>query len=653
MYGVSYSGTFQGGGNPNHDIYGSDVYMVAGSPRPGTVIGIIQKYSLATNTITTYSFKDTRYGCASVVYGTSVYAIAGQRDGSGSWAVLNDVVVFNILTSTYSTVTVSSGSLSARLFHTATLYSTSIYVIGGVNGAYISSVAVFNIGTSAWTTPTTTGGFTARRDHSATLYTLKNNYLIYVIGGYNDAHLGDVWSFNIYSNVWTSVSFTGTFTARSGHSASLYNGIIYVVGGSCTSNNIQAFKVATKSWSTISTSAPTGRYHTGILYNNFIYTFGGTKGDDSHDFVYMYPLVGGTLIIIIIIIIIYCHHYNYLLLLDEYMLSSVPYTGAFDGGDLRYTTLYNDDIYAITYTAGSTSNVIQVFSVDTNKWSRVPYTGTIGARYGYACVIYTSPTGSIGMYIIGGWSSTAAAPLNDVVVYDFSTSSFSTVTTVGVSSGASLLARYYHTATLIDYYIFVIGGVGGGTGICFNDVPVYNMMLKAWSVLPTTGTFSPRSHHTATFYNNVIYVIGGYVYGSALSDVMSLNIVSRAWSTISTTGTFTARYGHSAVLYGTSIYVIGGKGSSITPVIDAINVFSILTSRWSSVPYTNPLPLRYLHSSLLYGGVIYILGGKATSSDASLNDVASFEVPGNTIVLLLPLLILLTLLLSSSSSSSS
>jgi len=309
------------------------------------------------------------------------------------------------------------------------------------------------------------------------------------------------------------------------------------------------------------------------------------------------------------------------------MLSSVPYTGTFDGGDLRYTAVYNDDIYAFTYSSGNTGNIIQTFSIDTNKWSRVAYSGSIGARYGYAIVTYTSSTGATSLYIIGGWSASAATPLNDIVVYDFSSSSFSTVTTI--ASVVSFTARYYHSATLINTYIFVIGGVGNN--IYMNDVSVYNMAIKSWALLATTGsTFIPRAHHTATYYNNVIYVIGGY-NGGIFNDVMSLSIVTKSWTTVSTTGTFTARYGHSAANFGSNIYVIGGKGSSAAPVIDAINVFNILTSTWSAVPYTTPTPLRYLHSSIQYNGVIYILGGKAISSDASLNDVASFEIPGITI----------------------
>ena len=286
IYGVSYSGTFDGGTIPNNVILGSDVYIVAGAPSAGVQSNLIQKFSIATNTFTSYTFKDTRWGCASVAYGSSIYTISGQ---SGS--VLTDVVVFNTITSAISTV--STGSFTGRLLHTATLYSTSIYIIGGENGGYRSDVSVFNVATSTWSVPTTTGGFTARRLHSATLYTSNNNFLIYVIGGNNGGDLNDVWAFNIYSNVWTSVAYSGTFTARNQHSASLYNGIIYVVGGTCTSNDVQAFKVATASWSTILTSAPKAYSHTGVLYNNFIYTLGGWDTKGAHDFVYMYPLVGG------------------------------------------------------------------------------------------------------------------------------------------------------------------------------------------------------------------------------------------------------------------------------------------------------------------------------------------------------------------------
>ena len=267
--------------------------MVAGSPSSGAVWDTIQKFNIASNTMSVVTYSGNlieRYGQASVLYGSFIYTIGGQ---AGYGTVHSDVVVFDILASSISTVTVVSGTFTARMLHTATLSSASIYVIGGYGNAnnYLSDVSVFNIATSTWSTLTTTG-FTARRQHSATLY----GNLIYVIGGNNGGDLNEVWTFNIVTNAWTLVTYNGIFTARNSHSASLYNGVIYVIGGTSTINNIQSFTIATNTWTTLNSASPTIAAHTAVVYNNFIFTLGGYPNDR---FIYMYPLVAGNLITIL------------------------------------------------------------------------------------------------------------------------------------------------------------------------------------------------------------------------------------------------------------------------------------------------------------------------------------------------------------------
>ena len=292
-YSVSYTGTtLQGDTIPNGILYGGYVYIVAGSPASGSVWNTIQKFNIATNTMSTVSYSGTlkeRYAQASVLYGSFIYTIGGQTGPTLGYEVLSDVVVFDILASSISTVTTSGTTFTSRLLHTATLTSASIYVIGGFSGAgtYLNDVWVFNIATSTWSQLTTTGTtFTSRRQHTATLYA----NLIYVIGGFNGGYLNEVWTFNIVTNAWSLVSYSGIFTARNSHSATLYNGVIYVIGGTSTINNIQSFSIATNTWTTISSAAPTFSAHTAVLYNNFIYTLGGYL---NGRFIYMYPLVAG------------------------------------------------------------------------------------------------------------------------------------------------------------------------------------------------------------------------------------------------------------------------------------------------------------------------------------------------------------------------
>jgi len=290
-YSVSYTGTTVVPSTLGVK-YGEYVYIVAGAPGSGVVWNTVQKFNIATNTMSTVTYSGTlqeRYGNPSVLYGSFIYTIGGQTGPTYGWTVLSDVVVFDILASSFSTVT-TTGSFTARLLHSATLTSASIYVIGGMGTTnnYLAEVWVFNIVTSAWSAVTTTGSFTARNRHTATLYA----NLIYVIGGYNGGNLNEVWTFNIVTNAWSLVSYSGIFTARCDHSAVLYNGVIYVIGGTSTINYIQSFSISTNTWTKISAAAPPLVGLTAVLYNNFIYAL-TTNG------IYMYPLVSGNLITIL------------------------------------------------------------------------------------------------------------------------------------------------------------------------------------------------------------------------------------------------------------------------------------------------------------------------------------------------------------------
>lgn len=71
------------------------------------------------------------------------------------------------------------------------------------------------------------------------------------------------------------------------------------------------------------------------------------------------------------------------------------------------------------------------------------------------------------------------------------------------------LGRYGHTATLVGFYMFIIGGKNTG-GHLF-DVSMINLLNFQWESKPVFGASIPeaRAYHTTTLYDSRLYIIGG------------------------------------------------------------------------------------------------------------------------------------------------
>jgi len=167
----------------------------------------------------------------------------------------------------------------------ATLYNGLIYLTGGYGGqmATAYSLQTYNIATSTFSTISFTGSFTYRWLHSATLV----GSLIYIIGGGKAGgnNNNEVWVLDTASNAFSQVTYSGSFTGREGHCGIYWNGGIYVfgghndnVGGTTNFNDMNLFFVPTNTWSQISYSGSTSTraYFGSVLYNNAIYIIAGS-----------------------------------------------------------------------------------------------------------------------------------------------------------------------------------------------------------------------------------------------------------------------------------------------------------------------------------------------------------------------------------------
>jgi N-acetylneuraminic acid mutarotase len=287
------------------------------------------------------------------------------------------------------------------------------------------------------------------------------------------------------------------------------------------------------------------------------------------------------------------------------MFTVSPYTGTPNLRASHAPVVDNGVMYVI---GGDSSGTIQAdvktFNIATTTWSTVTTSGTFTGRYGHSATLYND-----GIYVIGGRTFTSNVGLPDVLLFTISTSTWSTITT----NGATFPGRCYHTATLYNDEIYVIAGQNDDSGYQKNDVFKFSISTSTWTSITYTGTFDKIVGHTATLYNDEIYVIGGNKYGGGfLNYVRKFTIATNVWTTITYSGTFNARYLHTATLYNDVIYVIAGLYANTN--FNDMYMYDITTSSWTTIVYTGSFTYRGYHTAVYYNDNIYIHGGCYTSA---------------------------------------
>ena len=166
-------------------------------------------------------------------------------------------------------------------------------------------------------------------------------------------------------------------------------------------------------------------------------------------------------------------------------------------------------------------------------------------------------------------------------------------------------------------YILVFAGNINGT---LNDsVYFYDYINPTHSYFETLN-YTPRQYASAVNYN-FIYLIGGNDGTGCTDKVQYLN---NTW--VDTHELPEPRSNHTSVVYKNRIYVIGGKtntGSIENSVIWFDNATTSGGLYWNPAePLTTP---RYDHSSTVFNGKIYVIGGKSEEDESLLNTMEIYN----------------------------
>jgi len=189
-------------------------------------------------------------------------------------------------------------------------------------------------------------------------------------------------------------------------------------------------------------------------------------------------------------------------------------------------------------------------------------------------------------------------------------------------AGSFQTARWNHTSVAYNGRLYVIGGYAGSN---FADVQsaTFNNDGTLGTFAPTTSLPGIRANHASTVYGGVVYTVGG-VSDTLLPEVHLSRVGADgslgAWTP--TTALPAYRAYHTLNAHNGYLYVAGGwsNGHPDSEVLAAPILSDGTVGAWAE---TNVFgQSRYLHSSAVSNGRIYITGGDSGVAGTSyLNDV--------------------------------
>jgi len=534
-----------------------------------------------------------RYGHASVVVGTNLYALGGFGE-----APLDSVerATINADGSLGSFELVPGVKLAtARYRHAALVIGNSIYVLGGLTDTPVDSIERAVIGADGSLGPFTivAGNHLATPRHSHAVALVGST--LYVVGG--TSGLGA--TSNVEQATVERDGSLGSFAAasasmtraRSGQTLGVFGNTLYAIGGADGVGAIDSIDRATigadgalgpfeRARAPLVT--PRGSHATAVV-GNFLYVVGGIgTGSGSLASIERATFNVGTTMGI------------------STTASGVTFTDARSEATIVAIGRY---LYAIggAATDGGTIERAEI----TDAGSVGPFMTVPGIaqaiprrRHGIAVI-------GRYVYVVGGKSSTTT--LNSIeratIQPDGSLGTFATVYTLQ-------RARKDHTCVVIDKYLYVLGGDDGTS----SSTSIERATIAADGSLGEFEIVSAelaelRQGAKSILLGDKLYMIGGYFALVQRSTVDGTGLLS-TFSTLANTLSNQERFEATITIVGDHIHVLGGDILSGSGASERASIALDGTLSDFGVGSTESV-LRSGHSAIVIGNYLHVIGGNA------------------------------------------
>ena len=183
------------------------------------------------------------------------------------------------------------------------------------------------------------------------------------------------------------------------------------------------------------------------------------------------------------------------------------------------------------------------------------------------------------------------------------------------TAAATWPGRYGHASVVYDGKMWVVGaGPTSAYPFVANDV-WYSSDGVRWTSATMAAQWPPRTAHAAVVFANKIWVMGG---DSGVLDPRHRNDVwyssdGRTWTSATLSAPWPARAGHTSVVFGGKMWVLGG-GSPESGLKNDV-WYSADGVHWTSATLSAKWSPRAVHTSVVHDGKMWVIGGYVSKSD--------------------------------------
>ena len=491
----------------------------------------------------------------------AIFALGSQNTGPS-----NIVDYYNSTSNTWSNSTLSI----SRQYPTGLAYGSNFYCFGGTNSQNVgyNITDIYNIDTNSWSTMS----FKFGRGYATST---NIGPLLIIAGGYSSGYLSSAEIFDSFSNTWSNSTISA---ARIYLSATSLGCKAFFAGGNGlngVSSIVDVYDASTKSWAIMNSLGYSSYFLSAVTVGQVAIFAGGSGGINNLAVNYislycstgMYPIKG---------------------------ICSCPYGSFYNGTGCSNCTAgsYSSTILVsscLNCTAGS-------YSQSGASVCKLCSLGTFSSINGVGnCTICAAGTFSI--YSGSNNSSLCLSCPSNALIKS------------SVSSALSSPRRQLGVASVSDKAYF---GGGYGDSTFYNTIDVYDYSTGSWSTLSTVLSVARAAIITTALSSKIIFFCG-YVASSVPSAV--IDIIDINSNILTSTNSITARYLSSSFTINDQIAMFGLGILGNNAVTGNVDIYNFTSGVWS----TYLLSARQASGGISYGQVGYFVGGLFTGLSSSTN----------------------------------
>jgi hypothetical protein len=261
--------------------------------------------------------------------------------------------------------------------------------------------------------------------------------------------------------------------------------------------------------------------------------------------------------------------------------------------------LFNGKIWSVggenSYTSGPFIVSSDVWSSDNGvNWASVT-SNVFEARRGHSLTVFDNK-----LWLIGGVTNSSTY-LDDIWYSEDGTTWVEATPTTPYFGEV-----YYHNAFVFNSKLYVIAGSGA-------NASVWSSINGLEWTLETSNAFPNRNYAKTVIFGGDIYIIGGLSVSNVGLNEIWKSADGINWSEVITSAPlFGARVNHTATVYNDKVWVIAGREAGTLSIYGDI-WYSSNMEDWEEYEDIEGGGGIYSHVTLLYNDALWVFGGYETS----------------------------------------